>query len=253
MIKEILLLGSFFLAGFLFTYLRSKIIKKSVSVLKTNYPEQYNASIGKIYKAGKEVFEWKKCKNIFALTSSVEWMKSIKEIIDLRKLVIYGIIITVLCSYTYWKGQQGKPISVNLNYEESVEIQVPKSDLRLYKPKNSNQLYWIDKQGNKTSVKVADLPALQKALRPYGIIFKPYVIGGIGIGMKHTGMEGGIGTHFLKYYFWRLNASLTSRGVYLGIGYKLSGLKLDNTSLNLSYGKGWAGDDRVLVGITIEF
>lgn len=211
-----------------------------------------NSSVGKQYKK-EEKFEWKKfIKGVFSF-SSVEFAKDIYGLFNIRKLTFYLLIIGVIFAYGYWKGQSGKPISVNLNYEEAVEIQVPNSDLRLYKPDNSSELFWIDKEGNKINVKVKDIPSLRKALKPYGIVFEPYAIGGIGIGEKKNGFEGGIGANFLKYYQWRLNSSLTSMGIYLGVGYKLVGLKMDNTSVILSYGKGWSGDNRVMFGIAIEF
>ncbi|RLG10718.1 hypothetical protein DRN73_07165 [Candidatus Pacearchaeota archaeon] len=231
----------------LFSSVRNFIFKKTI---KTGF----NASIGRKFKStGEEVFEWKRFfSGFFALLDPIKWAKTLVTLFNIRNLIVFGIIFSVVFGYGYWKGQQGKPVKVNLNYSEAVEIKVPHSNLRLYKPKNSNQLYWIDKDGNKTYVKVEDLPALQKALKPYGIIFKPYFIGGIGTGKKN-GFEGGVGTYFVKYYLWRLGSHITNKGIYLGVGYKLSGLGLKNTALNLSYGKGWSGDSRLLFGFTVNF
>lgn len=214
-----------------------------------------NASIGNTYKKnGQEVFTWHKFFYGFGgLLNPIGWAKDIVGIFNVRKLILYGIVLIMVAGYFYWQGKQGKPVKVNLGYEEAVEIQVPNSDLRLYKPKNSQDLYWIDKDGNKTHVKVADIPSLKRALKPYGIVFEPYAIAGIGTGLSGTGIEGGGGFYFLKYYLSRLGFHLTNKGAYLGAGYKLSGLGLNNTALNVSYGRGYKGDTRLLFGITVNF
>ena len=216
--------------------------------------KKFNCSIGNKYdKRGNEVVNWGKFRyGFFGLFNPVLWLKDIFSIFNVRKLVLYAIILISVGGYFYWQGRQSRPVKINLGYEEAVEIQVPKSNLRLYKPKNSQDLYWIDKKGNKTHVKLADIPSLQKKLRPYGIVFEPYMTGGVGIG-ETVDKELGIGAHFYKFYLTRLGGHLTNRGVYLGAGYKLSGLGLNNTSLNVGYGQGWSGDKRMYFGLAINF
>ena len=216
---------------------------------------KYNASIGKTFtKSGKEVFTWRRFgSGFFGLLDPIGWAKDLIGLFNVRKLVLYGIVLLMVAGYFYWQGKQDTPVKVNLGYEDAVEIQVPNSDLRLYKPKNSQDLYWIDKEGNKVHVKVADIPSLKRALKPYGIVFEPYAITGVGIGTEGIDMEAGGGFYFLKYYLTRLGFHLTNRGAYLGVGYKLSGLGLNNTALNVSYGKGWLGDERLLFAVTINF
>jgi len=216
---------------------------------------KYNASIGKTYtKTGKEVFTWRRFRGgFFGLLDPIGWAKDIIELLNVRKLALYVVIFAMVAGYFYFQGLQGKPVQVNLGYEDAVEIQVPNSNLRLYKPKNSHILYWIDKEGNKINVKVADIPSLKRALKPYGLIFEPYAITGIGIGMKGANVEAGAGAYFLKYYLARLGLHLTNKGIYVGMGYKLSGLGLNNTCLNVSYGKGYAGDETILFGVTVSF
>ena len=234
----------------IFGKIRSYIIKK---IINKNQSTNLNASIGKVFnKEGKEVFNWKKFLEGFFSFDVVQWAKDFISVFNIRKLIFYILILGTIYGVAYYRGQQGKPITIKLNNTEAIEIQVPNSDLRLYKPKDSSDLYWIDKDGNKTHVKVADIPALKRALAPFGIVFEPYAIGGIGIGKK-VGGEGGVGFHWLKYYRWRISNSLTNRGIYIGTSYKLTGLGLDNTAINLSYGKGWDGDNRYLIGIAIEF
>lgn len=199
----------------------------------------------------KEVFQWDKLGSGFNFLNPIWWSKALTD--SFKVLIVFGIIFGLIFAFGYYRGVKGKPVRVDLGYEEAVEIQVPNSDLRLYKPKNSDRLYWIDKDGNKIDVKVADIPSLKKALKPYGIVFEPYAIGGVGFGEKGTEAELGAGVYFLKYYLARFGLHLTQKGIYVGIGYKLSGLGLNNTAINLSYGKGYSGDERILFGLTINF
>lgn len=223
-----------------------KNIGQQIAELKKKKQELLNST--------KEVFETKKFFSGFlGLLDPVGWAKDIVGIFNIRKLVVYGIVFALIAGYFYYRGLQGKPVKVNLGYEEAIEIQVPNSDLRLYKPKNSQDLYWIDKEGNKIHVKVADIPTLKKALKPYGIVFEPYVTTGLGFGEKGTKSEVGGGFYFLKYYLARLGLQLTSKGAYASLGYKLSGLGLNNTCVNVGYGRGYSGDERIYFGLSINF
>jgi hypothetical protein len=100
------------------------------------YTEKYIKSFGKILtneqlKIVKDSFGYKRCeladelekikttvkseiKKIFYLGSLTERAKSIKEIIDIRKLVIYSIILSCVFCYAYFKGQGNTPIKVDL-------------------------------------------------------------------------------------------------------------------------------------------
>lgn len=252
-LKEVLTLGSFFLAGVLFVYLKGKVFNKAKTTIKKQIT---NSSIGNVYKKdGQEAFQWKKFFTGFGgLLNPVGWAKDIVGLLNTRKLAIYGIIIGVLMGWSFWKGQQGKPINVNLGYEEAVEIKVPNSDLRLYKPTNSNKLYWIDKEGNKIPITVADIPALKKALKPISFEFNPIGVLGVGSGLKNTGAEGGIGISFLRYWKWHLETFLTNYGLYLGTSYKLELFGMKNSSIGIGVGKGYtAGDDRAIIYYRWEF
>jgi hypothetical protein len=233
-----------------FSKIRSWIVKKSIKQLRTS-----TASIGRSfpiseYQSGDRFDIKKFLGSVFNIFDLKLWAKSITFFV--RYFIIISLIAGGVFGYGYWQGQQGKPVFVNLDYEEAVEIKVPGTDLRLFKPKNSNELYWIDSKGNKTNVKLADLPSLQKALKPYGLIFEPYAITGLGVG-DTVDWESGAGAYVLKYYAWRLGGHLTNYGIYVGTGYKLSGIGLDNTALNISYGRGWSGESRFLIGVTVSF
>ena len=86
------------IGGFTVVYVKNYITHRSKSIIKDKI--NTNSSIGNIYKKdGSEPFQWKKFLKIFNLGNGVEWIKSIKEIIDLRKLVIYGVIIGIVFGY----------------------------------------------------------------------------------------------------------------------------------------------------------
>ena len=122
MINFILEVGTILLVVYLFTKIRGFIFKRTKKVI-TMYPPivGLNASIGKSYKKGKESFSWTKFKKIFDLGDGVEWIKSIKEIIDLRKLTIYIIIISAFFAYGYFKGRGNTPIKIDLDYTKNLE------------------------------------------------------------------------------------------------------------------------------------
>lgn len=264
--NDFLVLLGMFIAGGLFMWLRPKIFKGAKKTLSQSDviidllekariksglpPKQLNASIGNVYKKnGEEVFQAKKFFTGFGgLLSPVGWAKDIVGILGSRKLVIYIFIITILMGWSYWKGQQGKPINVNLGYEEAVEIEVPNSELRLFKPANSSKLYWIDKDGNKIAITVADIPALKKALKPISFQFRPIGIMGVGSGLDNSGFEGGAGFSFLRYWKWHLETFLTNKGIYLGTSYKLDLFGMKNSSLGVGIGKGYrSGEDRTII------
>jgi hypothetical protein len=232
MIKDILLLGSFFLAGIVFMWLRSRLLNKVKNTVKE--------------KITGEKFEVKKLKKIFNLADKVEWIKSIKEIIDARKLVIYSLIIMTIYGYGWYKGKQGKPVKVDIGYGKEALIKLDGHFLHINK---EGEVYVEDGEGNKIKqIAVKDIPALQKKLKPYGFEFKPIGVIGAGAGNK-SGFEGGAGVSFVKYWQWRLEAFVTNRGIYMGTSYKIT----DNSGLGLGAGKGYKGDSRAILYYRWEF
>ena len=212
---------------------------------------ELNASIGKIYKKdNKEKFDWKKFRKIFDLGDKVEWIKSIKEIIDLRKLTIYGIILGAVFAWAYFQGKRDTPIKINLDYAKEFKMKI--NGHYLVKPKNSQNIRIEDKEGNLIKqLKVKDFPLLAKKLKPIGFILEPVGIVGIGTGTTSgSGMEFGAGVSWLKCWKWKIDSFLTSRGIYpLGTSYQIT----DNTGIGLGIGKGWTGDNRVILYGRIKF
>ncbi len=247
---NILLLVSFFVAGLLFSYLRSFIVKRVREQIVAHIDEK---EIVEIYKGTKkEKFNPKKLKKIFILTDAVEWIKSIKEILDLRKMIIYLTIAGLVYGYGWYKGRLGKPVQFNLDYEKEFMLKI--DGHYLHKPKNSKQLEIIDKNGKKIKdVTIADIPELQKKLKPVGFELKPIGVLGMGVGESENSFEGGAGVSFLRYWSWRLETFLTNKGIYLGTSYKLNRLNLNNSSIGVGAGKGFQGDNRVIFYYKWEF
>ncbi len=229
---------------------RSWIFKKGAKKL-------LNATIGNKFDAkGNEVFQGKKLADgFFNIKDKVKWSKDFTSIFNLRKLCMFAAIAGLIFGAGQWHQLQQTPIQFSNKHLQESEwaLEIPANTKRIYHEKDSPNLYFIDKDGNKTLVKIKDVEALRKALKPFGVIFEPYAIAGIGVGGKGGAFEAGAGLYWLKYYKWKLGNHLTNKGIYMGVSYSLNGINLDNTALNFSYGMGYDGEQRVLIGATINF
>ena len=248
MIEVILTLGSFILVAFLFTKIKAYVQKRMVDKVKKTIGFQpailTNSSIGNVYKAnGEEAFQWKKFKKIFNLGSGIEWIKSIKEIMDLRKLTIYLLIAGSVFAYGWYQGKLNTPVQVNLAYDK--EFIMDLNGEYLHKPKFSNDIY-IKEDGTDRilkHIKAKDFPELKRKLAPIGFQLKPVGIIGMGAGDNSTGFEAGAGISWLRYWKWEVESFLTNKGIYpLGTSYRLS----ENSSVGAGAGKGYKGDNRVI-------
>ena len=213
----------------IFSWFRKLIVKNAVNVTD-------------------EKFQWKKFFSGFVgVFDSVGWAKDIVSLFNLRKLAIYGIIIGIIFAYGYWKGQQGKPVNVNLGYGKEAMIKLDGNYLHITK---QGEVFVEDNKGIKIKqISVKDIPALKKKLSPIGLQLKLIGIVGYGVGGENFGGEAGAGVSFFKYWKWRLEAFLTNRGIYLGTSYKIT----DNSGLGLGAGKGFEGDNRVIFYYKWEF
>jgi len=164
--------------------------------------------------------------------------KIISTYIRLIPLVI--IIMGVIFAYGYWKGQSGKPVNFNLGGKEAV-IKLNEHFLRIDKFGNASV---VDKEGKiLKTIKVKDIPALEKALRPYGLMLEPIAVIGGGLSNVGGGFEGGIGVRYLKYYKWVADICITNGGAYpFGLSYKLT----DNSAAGISVGTGYKNMERGL-------
>jgi len=218
-----------------------KAVEKAVDATR------FNCTVGKSYKKGKEAFSWTKFKKIFDLGDRVEWIKSIKEIIDLRKLLVYISIVLICMGYSYWKGQQGKPINWKFNHKERIHLIIPEDARTFDKPANSSIAYWIDKKGNKTIVTVKDSKYISEKLKPYGFELEPFFSYGMAVGETKVKQDVGVGITWLRYNKFRIANWLSNNGLWIGLDYSVT----KNFGILGGVGKGWAGDN--LIGINGRF
>lgn len=223
MLKDILMIASGLLGGYLFVIIKQKITSQSKNVIT----EKFNTS--------------KFISGMANLTSSVGWAKDIASLFNLRKIIIYGIIIGTIFGYGWYRGRLGKEIIFDLKGKEAI-IELNEHFLKIEKDGTANV---VDKDGKiLKKIRVKDIDGLRQALRPYGFHIKPFVTAGGSIGNK-AGFEGGAGIDFFKWFKSNANAFLTNRGIYLGIGYQIT----DNFDILMGAGKGYReGDTRIYIG-----
>ena len=260
------------LVAFLFTKIKGFIFKKvkvdlakgylamkkeSLNMAKETLPAQIkalnlteglNASIGKSYKKGKEPFSWIKFKKIFDLGDGVEWIKSIKEMLDLRKLTIYCIILASIFAYGYFKGRGNTPVQI-LDY--ATEFRLNMNGEYLHKLAFSNDLYLKDSKTDKIikPFYAKDYPLIAKKLKPIGFILEPIFVAGVGAGNTKSGFEAGAGVSFIRYWRYKLDAFLTNKGIYLGTHYQIT----SNSGLGLGVGKGFDASNRIILYYKFKF
>lgn len=183
----------------------------------------------------------------FSLFNPILWVKDIISLINLRKLIIFGVIFSMV----YWWGMQGKPITMDIGYGKEAYIRLNGNFLHIDK---KGLVYLEDKNGTKLKqISVKDIPALRRKLAPIGIEFKPIAVLGYGFGDRQHGFEGGVGLSLIRYWQWRLETFVTQRGIYVGTSYKLTKYKMENSAIGMGVGKGWRGDNRIMLYFRMEF
>jgi len=235
LLKDGLMIFGGLIGGYLFVKIRQKIINqtKEVAVEKFNLPKFTSGMLN--------------------VTSSVGWAKDIHSLLNLRKLIIVGVIISCIYGYGWYRGQMGKPVMLDWRGKEEY-VRLNEHYLHIQKD-GSMQVLDSDKKTVLKEIKVKDLDSLRKYLRPYGFILEPVVVGGFGISNANSGIEGGIGLRYMKYFKWVTDICLTNAGFYpFGISYKLT----DNSAIGLSVGTGFKKGERGfferwLMKFTIKF
>ena len=208
-----------------------------------------NSSIGRQYKQGKEPFSFTKFKKIFYLGSLVEWVKSIKEIIDLRKLIIYLIIGGLILGYGWAKGKQDLPVNIKLGWGKEAYINLNGEQLHIDKDGN---VYLEDTKTGKVikQVKAKDIKGLRAKLAPLGLQLKPFVLVGASSDIYgDSSIEAGGGVSLFRIWKANVDAFITNKGIYGGLSYKLT----DNSGIGAGVGKGWHGDTRGIIYYKFEF
>lgn len=238
-IQLIVIAISCIVVGFVLSYIRRRI----VNYLIQKSPQIANSS---------EKFDPKKFLKGFILTDPVLWTKSIFEILDLRKLLIYSLIALMILGFGYYKGWQNRPVKIDIGYGKEVVIVL-----------NGEELY-IDKQGSvfvrdsKTrkilkQITVKDIPNLKAKLSPYGFHLKPVIVAGISAGsIDKSGIEVGAGISFFRFWKMQMEAFITSHpAMYLGSSYSIT----DNSGVGIGLGKSLSdtNDTRIIIYGRINF
>jgi len=207
-----------------------------------------NSSIGKRYKTTREKVDGRKfTTGMLSLFNPVLWLKDIFSLFNLRKLIIYALILGTVFGYAYYQGLRNKPIKLDIGYGKEATINL-----------NGEELY-IDKDGNvflrdsKTKkvikqISVKDIEGLRSKLSPFGFELTPIMLAGLSAGGNDAGAEVGIGFSFIRFYQARLEAFITSYpAVYLGCSYKLE--RIAPILKNSGIGVGLGSDAEDLRGI----
>lgn len=185
-------------------------------------------------------------KGLFGFTNSIDWAKDLVQLFNIRKLFIYSIIISLIFGYGWWKGRGNTPIAFDLKGKEA-HIQLNEHWLHITK---DGSTYVEDEKGRiLKQIKVKDIPELERALRPYGFILEPIFVGGYGISSEKNQGEIGVGVSLIKYYKWKLETFLTNYGLYAGTSYNIT----DNSGAGIGAGKGYSGENKVILYYKFKF
>jgi len=217
---------------------------KKLKEVRKNIAKKTNASVGRQYKKnGHESWSWSKFLNgMFALRDSEGWGKDISGIFNVRKLVMYGIVLIIVATYFYVQGRGTKPVKIDIGYGKEAILEVNEKGDHVYIDKKGF-VYFRDKDENiLKQLSVADIPGLKKKLSPIGFQLQPIFVGGVGLGVDGVVGEVGAGVSFFRYWKMQLEVFLTQYGIYAGTSYKIT----DNSGTGLAIGKGWYGDDRMI-------
>jgi len=208
-----------------------------------------------------ELFDKKKfLEGFFSFLNPTLWAKDFVSLFNIRKIIIYLLIIAGVFIYGYTQGNQNLPVKVELGYGREAVVNL-----------GNGEYLWIQKSGdvviidnaNPTKakiirvIKVKDLGALKGKLSPIGFQFQPIGVIGYGLGIKGDGgIEAGAGVSFFRYWQGSVEAFLTQKGVYVGTSYRLDRLHLENTSIGIAYGRGYKNfmnDHRIMIYGSIKF
>ena len=219
-----------------------KDINKRIAELKKEKKTLLNTN--------KEFFNGKKLAiGLFNILDPVAWAKDLVGLLNVRKLVIYGIILASFAGFFYNKGKADTPIRMNLEYTRKFEL--PLNGETLLKPKNSNDVYIVDTKTGKVlkHLRAKDFPQLREKLKVFEFKLRPIFVGGIGIGELGVEGEVGAGVSFFRWMRIQTEAFLTMRGIYAGVSYNIT----DNSGVGLGAGRGFKGDDRVMLYYRTNF
>jgi len=184
----------------------------------------------------KETWDVKKFANgMLSIFSPVEWAKDIYSLLNVRKIIIYLIIIISIFGYGYMKGVKGKPVHFDVEGKEAY-IKLNGETLHI---KSDGTAEIIDtKTGKKIKdINVKDVKDLDKFVTPVAFQFKPVGVVGTGFGGGKAGIEGGVGISWLRAWYTSVESFVTNRAVYpVGVSYKLDKIKMPNSAIGIGVG-----------------
>lgn len=184
--------------------------------------------------------------------NTVLWAKDVASIFNVRKLIIYAVVILGFVGWGYYKGLKNKPLIVQPMTHEVV-IQVAK-DLQLHILPNGT-MHTQDNNGITIhQITIGDVPGLTSLLKPIGFQLKPIGVMGLGVGGKGIGAEGGLGISWFRFYYWRLQSFITNKGLYpIGVAYHLDSLRMPNSMIGIAGGVGFDKSTRVMLYYSWNF
>lgn len=206
---------------------------------------ELGCSIGKSYKYKEPVDGNKLRVGLFSLFNPVLWLKDISSIFNVRKLIIYTLVIAGVLLFGYFKGLDNRPVKFDIGYGKEVMLRL--NDGQRLHISEHGRVTLQDSNGNiLKTIKVKDIPELQKKLSPFGLNLKPIVVGGIGVG-KDGNPEGEVGVGLSLFRVWKFNleAFATNLGIYGGVSYNIT----DNFGVGVGVGKSFSKefDNRMLI------
>jgi len=176
----------------------------------------------------------------------------------ITKLIIYGMIGGLLAGYFYWKGLKQVAPTIDVGYQDELLIKAPPNfayldKLALYKPENSLKWQWLNSETKKkyADVTVGDIPTSAQ-LRPYGFCSNWIIGTGIASGTNYIGGEAFGGYRWARLWNWRTEVFASDKGVYVGCSYKIRGFMLKNTYTGIACGKGYKGDNRGMLYLSVK-
>jgi hypothetical protein len=208
-----------------------------------------------------EQFNNQKLKEGLFSFNIVLWLKDLVSIFNVRKLIIYAIILAGIFFYGYTIGNQNVPVQVDLGYGREAIVNLGNGEFMWIK--KTGEVLIIDKANPDKAkilrvIKIKDLGALKGKLSAVSFQFRPIAVVGYGLGLKGDGgIETGVGVSFFRYWRGSVEAFLTQKGIYVGTSYRLDRLHLDNTSIGIAVGKGYQdftnNDYRVMIYGSVRF
>ncbi len=207
--------------------------------------------VDKTQKIPKEPFDGRKLRaGLFNLLNPILWIKDVVSLFNIRKLIIYAVILGSVFGYAYWKGLGNKPIRLDVKYGKAVTMRLNGHYLHISK---KGVVTVQDKNGDiLKTIKVKDIPELNRRLKPYGFQLRPFIMGGASAGMGgEAGMEAGVGVSFFRFWKMELDAFVTTHpAAYLGTSYGIT----ENTSVGVGVGRSLTSDDiRAILYAKIKF